>query len=148
MTHGYTYTGKCSMHDKSENICYCANWQWTTIGWCYSTALEAVPLMQLSNTSLEWFIVKYHKAICSRYNSTLINWVTLANTISISSDKYRSLSTLIYRVASEQSMLCQNASSLTMPIYWSVHKIFDTIWDMSKLCCHLADDIAKYILWQ
>ena len=31
----------------------------TTRGWCYSTAREAQPRVQLSNTSLEWFIFIY-----------------------------------------------------------------------------------------
>ena len=35
--------------------------------WCYSIAVEAVPLVQLSNSSFEWFIVKYYNVICSRY---------------------------------------------------------------------------------
>ena len=43
----------------------CGIWQWTTLNWCYSTALEVAPLVQLSNTRLKGFIVKYHNAICS-----------------------------------------------------------------------------------
>ena len=31
-------------------------------------APRAGPLVQLSNTSLQWFIVKYHNAVGSRYN--------------------------------------------------------------------------------
>ena len=56
-------TIKFSMHAKSENICCCGIWQWTTLDWCYSIALEAASLVQLSNTSREWLIVKYHNAI-------------------------------------------------------------------------------------
>ena len=35
----------------------------------YSIALarDAVHLVQLSNTSIEWFIVNHHNAICSHY---------------------------------------------------------------------------------
>ena len=56
-----------SMHGKSENICGFGIWQWTIFGWCYSIALEAAPFVLLSNTSLECFIVKYHKAVFSHY---------------------------------------------------------------------------------
>ena len=38
-----------------------------TYGWCYSIAHEAEPLVELSNTSLEWFIVKYHNNLCSNF---------------------------------------------------------------------------------
>ena len=31
--------------------------------------LEAVPLVQLRNTSLEWSIAKYHNTMCSPYNT-------------------------------------------------------------------------------
>ena len=34
-------------------------------------AASAAPLVQLSSTRLEWSIVKYHNAICSRYNNNM-----------------------------------------------------------------------------
>ena len=37
-------TVKFNMHDKSENICCCGIWQRTTLGWCYSIALELSPI--------------------------------------------------------------------------------------------------------
>ena len=40
-----------------------------SLGRCHSIALEAVPLVQLCNTSLHWFIVKYHNAEGSRYDN-------------------------------------------------------------------------------
>ena len=46
---------------------YCDIWQWTTGGWCYSIAQKVQPRVQLSNTSREWFIVKYHNNICSHF---------------------------------------------------------------------------------
>ena len=57
------------MHYKSDNICCCGTWHWSTWGWSYSFAHEAVFLVQLNNTGLEWFIVKYHNAICSCYTN-------------------------------------------------------------------------------
>ena len=53
------------MHYKVENICCCGIWQCTTSVWCNLNVHEAAPLQKLRNTSLEWFIVKYHNAICS-----------------------------------------------------------------------------------
>ena len=49
------------------SICCCGIWQWINLGWCYLFALEAVPLMKLSASSLDRFIVKYQNAICSCY---------------------------------------------------------------------------------
>ena len=45
---------------------------WTTRGWCYSIALEAEPLLQLSYTSLEWSIVWILIDIHSNINPNLI----------------------------------------------------------------------------
>ena len=61
-------TVKFRLLDKGENICY-GIWQWNTLGWCYSVALESVTLIQLSNTGLKQFIVIYHNAMCSRYSN-------------------------------------------------------------------------------
>ena len=65
------------MHDKSENICCCGIWLWITLGWCYSNELETAPLVHLSHTSLECFIIKHHNAICSRYNITYYNGILI-----------------------------------------------------------------------
>ena len=40
------------MHYKSENTCCCASWQWTTLGWYYSVALEAAPLIQWASCQI------------------------------------------------------------------------------------------------
>ena len=40
------------------------NWKKTTPYWCYSDALDYVSPVQLSNTGQDWFVVKYHSAIC------------------------------------------------------------------------------------
>ena len=58
-------TIKFSTHDEGENICCSGIWQWTTHCRCYLIELEAVPFVQLSNTSLEWLIFIYYNGIRS-----------------------------------------------------------------------------------
>ena len=51
-------TVKFNMHDKSENICCCGIWQRTTLGWCYSIALELSPIFAVMVGDCTSFIEK------------------------------------------------------------------------------------------
>ena len=76
--------------------------------------------MQLSNTSLEWFIVKYHNAKCSRYNIT-VAWTNVDLSLERSTGTYPNTPGI------DQEMYSNIIFSKSQPIYQGTNVLLEEV---------------------